>query len=142
MRKFAFNKLVRDKISESIRSAGGKPVVRKLTDTEYLKQLAAKLTEEAAELSALAQANQTEASALLEELADVQEILQALLQVIGKSSEELESVRAAKVDKNGAFALREYILHVEVPDDPDAYAYTNYYLQNPDKYPEIIDNDD
>jgi len=89
-----YKKLVRDKIPEIIKADGGKPVTRILGDEEYLIALIEKLKEELAEFAA-------EFSA--EELADIQEVVHALRDAIGKTYEELETIRTKKVAANGAF---------------------------------------
>lgn len=84
------NKLVRDKISEIINSAGKQAVTRVLPDEEYLAELDRKLTEECAEY---------QADKSIEEMADVLEVLYAIAEARGYSVEELERVRAARAEK-------------------------------------------
>ena len=99
-----YNKLVRDKIPEIIKTDGAKPVTRILNDKEYLDALIEKLKEEIAEFI-------EDFSA--EELADIQEVIYALGDAIGKTHRELEIIRTSKADKNGIFRDRIYLERVE-----------------------------
>jgi predicted house-cleaning noncanonical NTP pyrophosphatase (MazG superfamily) len=98
-----YNKLVRDRIPEIIRSSGETPVTRVLSDEEYLLELVKKLREEVAEF---------EADLSLEELADVQEVVFALADTLASCS-ELERVRQEKAEKRGAFQDKIFLEHTE-----------------------------
>ena len=67
------NKLIRDRIPEVIRQAGRECEVKKMSQSEYHQALLDKLLEEAKEA---AQANSNN---LVEELADVYEVVDAIL---------------------------------------------------------------
>lgn len=97
------NKLVRDKILEIIEQAGDTPVSRVLNDEEYLVELVRKLGEESEEFKA---------DLSIEELADIQEVVLALADVIA-SRAELENVRAEKVTKRGGFEKRIFLERTE-----------------------------
>lgn len=90
-------KLVRDRIPEIIRAAGGGPSVKIAGDEQYWALLHAKLYEEAAEFAA---------DPVPEELADLLEVVRAMAGLIGCSPEKLESVRAAKAEARGGFTRR------------------------------------
>ena len=102
MRK-VYNKLVRDKIPEIIRANGGQPKTRILDDKEHLEALVAKLKEEMEEFTAEFEA---------EELADIQEVVHALRDAIGKTHKELEVIRLKKAAKNGAFKDKIFLEEV------------------------------
>lgn len=87
-------KLVRDKIPQIIMSDGKIPIVRTLSDEEYLTELDRKLDEEVAEY-------QTDKS--LEEMADVLEVLFAICEARGHSVDELMKVRDEKRENRGGF---------------------------------------
>ena len=90
-----YNKLVRDKIPEIIAGDNGKTcVTRIMEDDEYLETLNKKMKEELKEYLE---------SGEVEELADLEEVLRAILDVKKVSYEEFEKIRNAKVDKRGAF---------------------------------------
>ncbi|MFQ6773508.1 MAG: phosphoribosyl-ATP pyrophosphohydrolase [Clostridia bacterium] len=95
-----FNKLVRDKIPQIIENNGEKCVTRILTDEEYLAQLNAKLQEEMKEYLE---------SGDIEELADLEEVLRAILDVKGCAYADFEHIRQAKVDKRGAFKQKIFL---------------------------------
>jgi len=91
-------KLVRDRIPEIIRAQGGDPQVRVLAEDELLPALTAKLIEEARE------AHDADADHLLEELADIREVLLAILAHRGWSEDDLEKAGLIKARDRGGFA--------------------------------------
>ena len=99
-----YTKLVRDKIPEIIKSNGEEPVTRILSDEEYLCELNAKLQEEVKEYLE---------SGELEELADVEEVLIAILDVKKCSLDEFEKIRTNKVNKRGAFKKKIFLVSAE-----------------------------
>ncbi len=101
--KKVYNKLVRDKIPEIIEAAGEKPVTRILGNKEYLQSLVAKLSEEYDEFKEVLN---------IEELADLQEVIFALADVIA-SREELEKVRVEKAAKRGTFKNKIFLESTE-----------------------------
>ena len=90
-----YNKLVRDRIPEIIEVSGKICATEILSDEAYLRMVDAKLDEELAEYHS----DQT-----IEELADLLEVIYAAAMARGYTLEQLESVRAAKAEKRGAFA--------------------------------------
>jgi hypothetical protein len=68
------------------------------------------------------------------ELADVQEVLDNLLEVLGVSKEEFSEIQKKKNEKAGSFKKKQYIDSVGVEENSE---WLGYYLKNPDKYPEI-----
>ena len=89
-----YHKLVRDRIPEIIESDGKICDWETLSDADYLSLLEEKLNEELAEY---------QQSKSLEELADLLEVMQAVLKARGWTWEELEQVRAKKAAKRGGF---------------------------------------
>lgn len=99
-----YNKLVRDKIPEIIEADPTKlAVTRVLTDEEYLHALNAKLREEVREYST---------SGEIEELADIEEVLRAILAVKNVSCKDFERIRKAKAEQRGAFEGKTYLVRV------------------------------
>lgn len=96
-------KLVRNKIPEIIRADGQEPITRVLNETEYISELGKKAVEEASEV-----AQAKESDEILAELADLEEVKLALLQAIGRTPAELESVRQQKAQERGSFTERIY----------------------------------
>lgn len=100
-----YHKLVRDRIPEIIENDGKKCVCETLPDEDYISLLDQKLNEELAEY---------QESKSLEELADLLEVVQAVVKARGWTLEELEQVRADKASKRGRFEKK--ILLKEVVD--------------------------
>ena len=99
-----YNKLVRDRIPEIIEASGAKCKTRVLSDEEYIKMVDAKLDEELAEYHA---------DQNIEELADLLELIRAATIARGYTLEELESVRAEKAKKRGAFNEKIFLIEAE-----------------------------
>ncbi len=95
-----YNKLVRDRIPEIMINNGAKPVTRILTGEEYLSELNKKLSEEVAEYLE---------SKEIEELADIEEIIKAILDYQHINENDFEQMRLTKVDKRGAFKERIFL---------------------------------
>ena len=93
----AYNKLVRDKIPEIIEKSGKTCTVETLTDENYIAMLDAKLTEELEEY---------QESKSLEELADLLEVMGAVVKARGYSWDELTEVRKKKLEERGGFEKR------------------------------------
>lgn len=102
----AYHKLVRDRIPEIIEADGKICVYETLADEDYIHLLDQKLNEELAEY---------QESKSLEELADLLEVIQAVVKARGWTLEELEQVRADKASKRGGFEKK--ILLREVRED-------------------------
>ncbi|MHB8652008.1 MAG: nucleoside triphosphate pyrophosphohydrolase [Minisyncoccota bacterium] len=89
-----YQKLVRDKIPEIIAAKGEKVLVHTATGEEYWEKLKEKLVEEAQEFSK---------EPVREELADILEVVHAIMTHQGWSFEEVEVVRHEKAKKRGKF---------------------------------------
>lgn len=92
-----YNKLVRDRIPEIIEKCGKKAIVEELGNQEYKKCLDIKLGEELQEYL-------SEDS--VDELADLVEVIYAILKYKGVDVDEFESIRKRKADERGAFDKR------------------------------------
>ena len=89
-----YNKLVRDRIPEIIASDGKTCTVEVLSYSRCLQMLDAKLTEELEEY---------QESKSLEELADLLEVLRAVVRARGWTWAELEQARREKATQRGGF---------------------------------------
>ena len=87
-----YQKLVRDRIPEIIEADGKTCVTETLSDSRYLEMLDAKLAEELAEYRE---------SKSLEELADLLEVMKAVVQARGWTWGQLEQVRQEKAVQRG-----------------------------------------
>ena len=92
-----YNKLVRDKIPAILNEKNKIYIMHKADNIEYENKLKEKLMEEVKEFLE---------SPCLEELADIQEVMLALLDTNQWSYGELEKVRQAKLNKRGGFTER------------------------------------
>lgn len=104
MSNIKYNKLVRDRIPEIIEADGKTCVCEVLSDEDYLRLLDQKLNEELAEY---------QESKSLEELADLFEVMRAVVKARGWTMEKLEQVRADKADKRGGFEKKILLKEVE-----------------------------
>jgi predicted house-cleaning noncanonical NTP pyrophosphatase (MazG superfamily) len=95
-----YDKLVRDRIPEIIRASNQEPVIRILDEQEYKAYLLAKFDEELAEIK------KAEGEELIEELADLMELIKAVAENEGVTLEDVERIRAEKAAKRGGFSER------------------------------------
>lgn len=92
-----YNKLVRDKIPEYIKSKGGNPASHIASADEYWQKLKEKLQEEVSEFSE---------SESVEEFVDLLEILDAIKDHKEFGSEALDELRKKKAEERGEFKNR------------------------------------
>ena len=111
MARIEYHKLVRDRIPEIIRAAGGDCRTRVLADAEYVAALLAKAQEEIAELAA------APAGERIVEFGDVHEVLDALLAAWGIDRAAVAEIQTRRRAERGGF--RERVL-LEWADDRDA----------------------
>lgn len=103
-----YNKLVRDKIPEIIKTSGKELSTRILGEEEYLDSVNEKMQEELDEyLSAVTNEES------IEELADLLELIHAASASLGANIAEVEKVRKEKANKRGGFNDRIYLIEVE-----------------------------
>lgn len=102
-----YPKLVRDNIPAIYKASHGKEAKVKAigSDEEYLKFLLKKMVEEAKELEYSVKVENTQ-----EELADIFEIIAAILDLKGWSLEDIVKVQKNKQAKNGGFEKRIILL--------------------------------
>ncbi len=101
-------KLVRDKIPDIIRASGRTPVVTTLDTDAYRTALTDKLHEEVAELIAA-----KDAHAVIEEAADIVEVLAAIAAGYGASIDGIVDVARRKRVKRGGFDMRLWLNGVD-----------------------------
>ena len=97
MPTITYNKLVRDRIPEIIEKSGKKAVIEILDDINYKQLLDDKLGEELQEYLD---------SDSVEELADLVEVIYAILLYKGVSIQDFEALRLKKAEARGAFEKR------------------------------------
>jgi len=129
-RHFKFDKLVRDKVPDRMHEKNIHISYYAMNNEEYIGELKRKLLEESEEVM---EANsQTD---LIEELADVLEVVYALSAACDISIDQIEKIRNVKKDHRGDFTNKIYAEYIEIDSD---HKDIKYYLSNPTKYPEII----
>jgi len=112
MRKFEFNKLIRNKLPDRMVSEGIVINGKSLSREEYSLKLKEKLLEEADEV-----AKSDSISSITIELADVMEVVYALAENYQIPFELLELERLKKREANGPFDQKTYVNYIEVPKD-------------------------
>ena len=100
----SYNKLVRDKIIDIIKSNGETPIYHTLNDDDYLDELHKKLIEEA---------NEFIENDDPEELADLMEVVYAIAKLKNINIDEVEKIRIQKREKRGGFENKIYLETVE-----------------------------
>ena len=103
----SYNKLVRDKIPEIIKSNGEIPITRILSEDEYLLELEKKLQEESQEVL------DSKGKDRIEELADMFEVMVSLAEVEGQTIDDVINCADEKRKKRGGFKKRIYLSGVE-----------------------------
>lgn len=131
MPRFYFSKLIRNKILQ--RSLDDPKVLkveyRTLDDAGYISELVKKVHEEADEIPL----NGKLTDEVISEIADVQAVIDALVEAYNIPAEDLEAAKAKKQEKNGAFDERIYIDYVDLADDSE---WVGIFRAQPDKYRE------
>lgn len=102
--KKSYNKLVRDNIIDIIKNDNKKCSYRILDDNEYFKCLNQKLIEEHQEYNE---------NYSIEELADMQEVIDAILKFKGINKKDFEQIKLKKSAKNGSFDKKILLIDVE-----------------------------
>jgi predicted house-cleaning noncanonical NTP pyrophosphatase (MazG superfamily) len=92
-----YNKLVRDRISEIIAADGREYATEIIEDAEYRQALLTKLVEEAQE------AAETEPVELVKELADLYEVIDAILIAFNLNKDDILALQQKRRDERGGF---------------------------------------
>lgn len=126
-KRFQVEKLIRDKIPEIMKTQGMIVNERVMEQAEFEKRLKEKLLEEAQEV------HDTDSSEeLIEELADILEVIYALAQAGGISLDKINEKRLSKRESKGGFDARIYNHYVDIEDDnPHMAHFTNKQKQYP-----------
>ncbi|MEO5948931.1 MAG: nucleoside triphosphate pyrophosphohydrolase [Candidatus Saccharimonas sp.] len=123
---FGLNKLVRDKLPDMMRELGQEPEVTRLETKAHVRELIAKVIEEAQELD-------PNDPKYLNELADLKQVISDLIELSGVP-DEVERLRQEDLAKRGGFLTGQYIGALHLPhDDP----WIGYYRKDPKRFPEI-----
>ena len=109
------DKLVRDKIPDIIRDSGNQYEISTLIDDEYIEALRQKLVEEAKEVATCGAdpCGIADNNKLAEELADVMEVIDALMTATGIELETVKEIQKQKRSQRGRFNNRIKLLWTE-----------------------------
>lgn len=99
-----FNKLIRDKIPNKIKSNGEKAIIKILNDEEYKCELYKKLLEESQEVI-----NSKGTDETLEELADVIEVIKSIAELENRNLDDIIEKANQKRLKRGGFEKRIFL---------------------------------
>jgi predicted house-cleaning noncanonical NTP pyrophosphatase (MazG superfamily) len=129
VKRFTMEKLVRDKIPIIMKEQGFSFSSVSLNRKEFVQQLKSKLIEEAQEAGAAQSATD-----VMEELADLAEVVHALAKAYEISLEQIEQARLEKRESRGGFDTQTYVKYVDIDDsNPNI----RYFADRPNKYREI-----
>lgn len=101
------NKLARNNIHENLALRGATAVTRVLSSEEYKAALFDKLQEEVAEFLK---------EPITEELADIQEVINALVPLVAESRETFEKVREEKLKFRGGYDKKLFLYEIHEPE--------------------------
>jgi predicted house-cleaning noncanonical NTP pyrophosphatase (MazG superfamily) len=127
--RFKVDKLIRDNLPQIMRASGIQVFERVMEKDEYLKRLKDKLLEEAKEVIASGSAKE-----MREELADLLEVMLALVKVYGMEFTDIQQAAEQKRADKGGFDNRIYNAFVEIEAGNPSLG---YYRARPDQYPEV-----
>lgn len=113
--KKEYNKLVRDRIPEILLEAGINFKISTLSATEYRQLLRKKIIEEAQEIA------EADAEHLLTELADLYEVLDALIETYGLSLDAILKEQKQRRIERGGFKQRIKLLWTEESSDSQVF---------------------
>jgi len=131
MPKFIVKKLIRDKILQRCLDDPAVETDYSILELEdFKKALIAKIHEEADEVWA----ENTKDDDVLSELADVQEVVDALVKSYGYTKKDVRDAQARKITKNGAFEERIFVTSFTITGESE---WTDYFRANRDKYEEV-----
>lgn len=130
MPTFRYKKLVRDNIRKFHETKGHAVTGSVLSGAELRQALCEKLHEEADEVNAALSRDE-----LIEEIADVRQILDDLCRVESIDQAEVQTAQQEKADKKGGFMTGQFIDTVTINDASDEWV--AYCRARPDKYPEV-----
>ena len=131
LRKFKQDKLWRDKVIDRLEQAGSKVHWARLDDEQFAEQIKIKLLEEAEEVC-----HAKTKESVLEELADILEVVTSFCDLHEVTLQDIIDIQKKKHQERGGFQGRKF---VTVAEHPSGSFGEKYCLNDPEKYPEIID---
>ena len=107
-----YNKLIRDKIPEIIKSKGETATIKVMDEEEYLESIINKIDEEVKELKDAKNEDDK-----LEEAADLLEVLLAYLKMYNYNLDDLLNIRNGKLLKRGGFEKEPWELKKSILEE-------------------------
>lgn len=107
MTRITYNKLIRDRIPEIIQVEGKQYQTKVMPVDDYLQALRSKLVEEASEVAT------ADANSLVKELADLQEVIDALMESYGIQQSTVLQEQVKRRVERGGFEQRLKLLWVD-----------------------------
>ena len=101
-----YNKLIRNKIPQIIKSNGKTSTTRILPEEEYIKRTLQQNPRRTEYLEATTKEHK------LEELSDLLELINALAEHEGTTLEEINNIRKKKAEERGGFSNRVFLIEV------------------------------
>ncbi len=140
--KREFNKLVRDKVPHKIKQGGETVNIARLTGEALLKALRDKLIEEAFEVL-----DAVDEDSIVEELADVCEVINAILANLDVRRDDLSDIQQAKKEKAGGFKDGTILLDttnplLETNQQEDGVLFKEQKFEEQNNAPHIINYED
>lgn len=108
MPRITYNKLIRDRIPEIITADNAIPKISILSDEQYMLALKQKVVEEAMELLGTKNNEET-----INELADLLELIDAILLAHNITALEVDQKKIAKKEKRGGFTEKLFLEYVD-----------------------------
>jgi predicted house-cleaning noncanonical NTP pyrophosphatase (MazG superfamily) len=102
-----YNKLIRDLIPQHIEASGKQYQIEEMSEKEFRQALRRKLVEEAQE------ASEAGLESLVTELADLLEVMDAVMQVEGITLQQVKEEQTHRQKKRGGFERRFKLLWTE-----------------------------
>lgn len=124
---FRCEKLVRDRIPDLITEPGLAVVVETLDRHHHIAALKAKLKEEADEVMTAKTRDE-----IMEEMADVREVMEALMRMLAINHHEIDQIKRKKSLRKGGFERGIFLKTVEAPAGSEL---AKRFLKEPKKYP-------
>ncbi len=129
IKSFKVEKLIRDRLPVILRGRGITVHDRIMEHKEFVHKLKEKLLEEAQEVNRAQNSEE-----LVEELADILEVVQALSQATGLTLQQIEEQRIKKPEVKGGFDGKIFNHSIDMEEENEAIA---YYLKKAEHYPQI-----
>ena len=108
MKKTYYRKLIRDKIPQRIKQAGGKYSIRTLSGSKYQKELLRKISEEAGGLS-----HAKSKMEVISEMGDLLDVIDEVKKAFKITADELSKSRKKEFKRKGGFKNKIFLVWSE-----------------------------